>query len=110
MVGPWTRGKVVEDNEISLAARKFLRTDDYEPHAGQFQAPSVDAGSWKLLGELRKIWYLRQGALDYYLKHDFKRRQFLIFPAKTLLFRSSRWWKVKMPGTCVINDRGIVNP
>ena len=110
MVGPFQRGDEIPSSEVSLAARKFLRTDDYKPHEGSFTSPRVDSDSWRVLGSLQKIWYLRQGALDFYLKHEFKRRQFLVFPAETTLAKLGSWWKITMPRLCIINERGIVSP
>jgi hypothetical protein len=110
MVGPFRRGGAVEPDEISRAARKFLRTDDYEPNEGSFNAPAVNSSGWREVGELAKIWYLRQGALNYYLKHDFKKRQLWVFPVKSTLYRAGSWWKIQLPGTCIINERGLVSP
>jgi len=108
MVGPWKRGR--ETDDVSRAARKFLRTDEYQPNEGTFIAPAVNSSSWREVGELARLWYLRQGALNYYLKHDFKKRQLWVFPVKSMLFRQGSWWKIQLPGTCIINDRGIVSP
>lgn len=104
MVGPFRRGG--ETDNISLAARKWLR-DDYQPNEGRIDTPP---STWREVGELERIWYLRTGALNVYVKHKFKKRQLLVIPVKTTLSRAGKWWKIQLPGTCIINERGIVSP
>lgn len=107
MVGPFRRGG--ETDRVSPVARKWLR-EDYQAHEGQIDPPRVGSSTWREVGNLARVWYLRTGALDVYVKHDFKKRQLLIFPVKSTLSRAGAWWKITMPGTCILNERGIVSP
>jgi len=100
--------------EVTRNVEKFFG-EEYTARAGK---TSVDLGAlarrqggWRELGDVAKVFYIRGGKRapgPYH--HDFKDRQFWVFSAKTTLEQSGRWYRLTLPGTCVINDRGFVAP
>lgn len=95
--GPYekTRESVSELNQ----AQKLYFGSDYDGLIAYIDFPR---GSWQPVGRVDAIFYDRPGEhIDYY-RHQFKK--------SVPLSVSGRFHRLSLPGGCVVNDRGFVDP
>lgn len=109
LVGPFkAQGKRPHPGAVSWAARKWFG-DDYDVRQGDVRLPDLEA-PWKELGVVERIYYWRTGDLDYYLKHNFKKRILFVFPSEVILSQRGSWLRLDLPKLCRIDERGFVSP
>jgi hypothetical protein len=113
LIGPFTRGAPASDKDVSWEAEKYLGRG-YEPKKGHTELPDraarFSADGWTFQGLVKRIYYMRTGDLRVYMKHDFKNRQFIVIPVSTKLYRRGQWFRLQLPVTARINERGFIAP
>lgn len=107
LVGPFQRSGRTP-GAVSWAARKWFG-EDYDAREGDVRLPDIDA-PWRDLGVVERIFYWRTGDLDYYLKHNFKKRILFVFPSEARLSSRGSWLRLDLPKLCRIDERGFVSP
>jgi hypothetical protein len=108
------RGRPATPAEMRGAPTHYLG-GDYEGWVSNVDIPPrpLSAG-WEEVGEVRKIWYTRQGTKapgKYW--HPFNKRvaMFLWTKGETpILYRRGDAMRLEMKNGCIWDDRGIVRP
>lgn len=113
LIGRYTRGATAKNSDVSWEAEKYLGRD-YEAKRGHAELPDKRARfsvvGWTFCGLVKRIYYMRTGYLRLPMKHDFRSRQFIVIPVSTKLYRRGQWFRLQLPVTCRINERGFVSP
>ena len=113
LIGPFTKGGRASDKDVSWEAEKYLGRG-YKVCKGSVNLPDRDARfsaeDWTFMGLVRRIDYMRTGEMRVGVHHVFKDRQFVVIPVSTKLMRRGRWFRLQLPATCIINERGFVRP
>ena len=113
LIGPYLQGREINPKEVPRAARKWLG-EDWVFYRGKADLPlrhlDLGADGWKELGEVARVDYTRTGVLNERFYHDFSKRIFLVFPAKTMLYKRGKWLRLELPWGCRLNERGFLSP
>lgn len=86
--------------EMTKAARAYMGSD----YPASYAVVDLPRGTWKPLGEVAQIFYKRPGRYDGKYFHPFKRGH------APHLFKCGRFYKLALPGGCIVDDRGFVFP
>ena len=81
-------------------------------HEGLVELPPRDIKSWKRIGEVKKIYYRREGRHRGLFKHEFgKRRLWAFFKrGEATLYKLGGAYRLEMGRGCIWDSRGIVFP
>jgi hypothetical protein len=113
LVGPYSQGVEIAASDAPRAARKWLG-EDWVFYRGRADIPlgrlDLNTDGWKELGEVARVDYTRTGVLNEPFYHDFSKRIFLVFPARTVLYKRGKWLRLELPWGCRLNERGFLAP
>lgn len=93
--------------------KSTTRTVEMTPKAKAYMGPSYPAtfavvdvpqGPWNSVGEVAQIFYKRPGRYQGRYFHPFKTGY------GPSLFKSGRYYRLALPGGCIVDDRGFVFP
>jgi hypothetical protein len=101
--------------ELSAKAKRYY--GGYRPVSYELALPPRDLSRWTRIGEVQRIFYVRRGHImgGELFQHAFKggaRRFFFWGPklARPVLLRCGDFWRLELPGGCIVNHRGFVVP
>ena len=109
LVGPCAIGQ--RDASLTPKARAYFGPG-YRARSGQVVLPPRHLSTWKRIGEVERIFYVRDGNImgGQRFRHRYADRRFFIFPIRTVLYRHGRFLRLELPGGCIVNRRGFVSP
>jgi len=111
------RGRQSTDDETSGAPRWWLG-DDYDAETSMIDTPPKALSSWKLVGDVEKIWYVRFGTkAPGQFKHRFNKARGLWHivawikgKREVKLYKRGAMYRIELGGGAVVNDLGLVWP
>lgn len=108
LIATFKRGPAVEMD----AESKDYFGRGYDAHEGRVELPPRDLKAWKLVGEVKKIFYERTGRHHGLFQHEMgKRRLWAFFKSgKATLYRLGRAYRLELGKGCIWDSRGLVFP
>jgi hypothetical protein len=109
LIGPYRKGR--REASLDRAARSFYGPG-YVARQGAVSLPPRELSEWSEMGTVRRIFYVRVGAIrgGERFKHHLRTTRFFVFPVRTVLYRHGRFLRIELPSGCIVNRRGFVWP
>ena len=96
--GPYKRTR--KRIEMTQKASAYMGSS----YPATFATVDLPSGTWKPIGDVAQIFYKRPGRYSGKYFHPFKAG----FVPK--LYKNGRFYKLALPGGCIVDDRGFVFP
>ncbi len=112
LIGPFDKRPADAKSPPPKEAAQYLGRS-YSIRAGSVALPPREIDQWEKIGEVETIYYERHGTKARgRFRHQFNRglSVFIKGKGRVVLYQHGRWYRLELPRTAILDDRGFVWP